>query len=236
MTFDYRTQYVEYRKYIDRLMKQVRTPVAQASLAVVGSLLFAAFLAVAALRPTVVTVASLIRNVNDERQSISILDKKIQSLQIAQKKLSEIKSNLAPANVAIPDHVSIEDFTKELEILAREHALVLLEVHQEGFLLYNAAIPTPQPGSVPSVSQVPIGVVVGGSEDAIRAFLVDLENLDRLVVVTNANFSEVGPEGRKDNPYPLSANLALTIFTTQTLEGGSGKKPVAPSVPTGNSL
>lgn len=230
MTFDYRSQYLEYRKYLDQLMKQVGSPVARASLAVVGALLFATFLAIAALRPTLVTIASLTRNINDERQTVSTLDKKIQSLQIAQKKLEDIKTRLGPAQVAIPDHVDIEGFTKELEILASQRGLVLLEVNQDGFLLSNGVAPTSQPGDIPKVSIVPVRVVVGGTEEAVRSFIADVENLDRLVVIATANFTEIRLEERKDRPYPISADLLLQIFTTQQLEERANKKPVASSV------
>lgn len=201
-------------------MKQAQTPVAQASLALIGTLLFAAFLAAAALRPTLLTIASLTRSVGDERKTIATLDKKIQLLGVAQKKLETMKGQLEPANIAIPDNVAMEDFIKEIEVLAKGHELALLEIRQEGFPLSSKAVPTPQPGRIPTVSKIPVRIVVGGAESAIRAFIADLENLDRLVVVTTTNLSGVKIEERKDRPYPLNADISLEIFTTQVVGGG----------------
>lgn len=235
MTFDWHSQQAEYRKYIDRLMKEVQTPVAQASFAVVGAFLFATFLAVAALRPTLLNIATLLRDIDDERQTVATLDKKIQALQLAQKKLGDIGLRLEPAQIAIPDRASLDEFSKELEVLTKEHGIVLFEVRQSGFSLYNKAIPTAGPGKIPGTSPLSLDMTVGGSEDAIRSFVNDLERLDRLVVVTSVNFSSVTAAERAQHPYAVNANLSVQVFTTQTMSGGV-KAPPAASESTGSNL
>lgn len=232
MTFDYRSQYREYRKYIEGLKQKVKTPTAQVSLAVVGTILFAAFLAAAALRPTLVIIASLVRDINLERQTIEALDRKIRALQVAQQRLERTQHLMGPATVAIPGELDADVFIKEIELLAFEHQLKLLTVDQREFMLYAEKSIASSNDEPLSIQSIPASLTIGGSEQSIREFLADLERLDRLVVVGSVQVTSVPPGNRQDRPYAVNATVVMSIYTSQHVL--DQKRPV--QKPTNDSL
>src|SRR3989339_1008391 len=112
MTFDYRKQYQEYRQYIDSIVEKAKVPAARVSLAVVGTIIFTGFLAVFALRPTLITVAGLWKEINTEKEIIIGLDRKLKLLQTANKNYDQAGSRLYFLDRAIPVTIEVENMAK----------------------------------------------------------------------------------------------------------------------------
>lgn len=223
--FDYRTQYHLYRQYIDLLKKKIKTPVAQVSLAIVGSLLFVAFLIATAIRPTVVTIAKLLRDIKDEQQVMSLLDRKISSLQIAQRKLEESQGRLPVADRALPSTIDLSDVVRRLESLAHEKGIVMIEFSEDQEIPFVQSTKTPTPGAqLVRVYSIPIKMTLGGSETAIREFLASLEQLERLGFIRSVQINAVPIENKKLQPFPLYSAVSLEFYTTQSLKG-AGPQP-----------
>lgn len=214
MTFDYRTQYQEYRVYIKKLMKETQTPAAKTSLAIVGTIMLVAFLSLVAIRPTLVIVASLTRSISDEERVLAALETKIQSLQAAQRKLDAVKDRMALANAAIPTKVDLENFIKEIEILAVESNLKLLNIDQSGIYLNFGSQPKLL-GVGSLVEKVDLNLSIGGDEAAIRSFLGKIIKLDRLVLINDTEISDVSENIDDQHPYKVQARVSISIFTTQ---------------------
>ena len=70
MTFDYRKQYQEYRQYIDSIVEKARLRLPGYLWPWSGLSLLPFFLAVFALRPTLITVAGLWKEINTEKKYI----------------------------------------------------------------------------------------------------------------------------------------------------------------------
>ncbi|KKT45553.1 MAG: hypothetical protein UW37_C0045G0004 [Candidatus Gottesmanbacteria bacterium GW2011_GWA2_44_17] len=118
MTFDYRKQYQEYRQYIDSIVEKAKIPATRVSLAVVGTIAFSGFLAVFALRPTLITVAGLWKEINTEKEIIVGLNKKLELLQTAKQNYEKVSSKLYLLDMAIPKTIEVENMAKDLELLA----------------------------------------------------------------------------------------------------------------------
>ena len=231
MTFDYRTQYQEYRKYVKKLMAEAQTPAAKTSLAIVGTLLLIAFLSLVAIRPTLVIVASLTRSIADEQKVLEALQTKIALLQTAQRKLDVVKDKLAPANSAIPPQPELEKFIKEVEILSWDAELKLLNVEQQGIVLNLGQPISPKVESAIArpvgVERIDLKLSIGGEEAAIRKFLDDLVNLDRLVVVGETTITDVSENVDADKPFPVQAAVSVSVFTTQKISINKPKPDTA---------
>lgn len=215
MVFDYRKQYQEYRLYVDKLIQQAKTPVAKTSLTVVGALLFVSFLAAFALRPTILTVISLIKGIQVEQEVVAAMDKKINLIQTARANLEKISSRLSIIERAIPETVRIEDAAKELEFLAIEKDLKMIQMLQSGFIYVNRQ-KNQTPDGEPKVSELQLKLEIGGPESAVKSFLEDIEKLDRLMVIQSVSLQSVTEKERQDRPYPVYAILNLRLFTTQS--------------------
>lgn len=211
MIFDYRKQYQEYRHYIDGLVAKTKAPVARVSLAVVGAIVFTVFLAVFALRPTLITIAGLWKEINIEKTTIAALDRKLKLLQAAKQNYDQVSSKLYLLDNAIPKTVEIESMAKELEKLAADNGLATLEFGEENFWLLSPSSENLPPG----VSGIDIKISVGGQEAGIRSFVGNLEKLSRLAKINSITVRAVPEKERIERPFPVYATLGISMFTSQ---------------------
>lgn len=212
--FDYRTQYHLYRQFLELLKKRIKTPVAQVSLAIVGTLLFIALLIATAVRPTAVTIAKLLKDIKDEQEVISLLDRKVSSLQIAQAKLEGLQDTLYVADRAIPNTVDLSGIARRLELMAMDQRISMLEFSQEKDIQPAQVALTPGTQKIQAYA-IPIRVTLGGNEDAIREYLAAIERLDRIGMVGKAQMNTVQPESKKNQPYQVYAQIDVNFYTTQ---------------------
>lgn len=195
----------EYRqKLLEILAERVRRPVAQVSLALVGTLVLIAILGLGVLRPTLLTVSSLIKEIQDEQRLVTALDDKFRALVAAEGLLEEMKPDLPRIDWAIPAGQEFEMFAKEVEILAREKGLAAAEISQARFEM------VPKGGG-----RLAAWVSVGGNEEQVRNFLADLIKMDRLVLLKSVNVSAVGRDGGQDEPYPVRGSATVEIMWSQ---------------------
>lgn len=215
MIFDYRTQYHEYRRYLELLKQQARSPIAQVSLTIVGTLFLIGFLGMLAIRPTLATIVDLTRSIRDEQRNIDLLDRKIRSLQLAQQKLESLRDQLPLLHAAIPETVDMAGIARRIEMLASEHRLAVVEFTHADVLLYPPGIPTVAIERPLTMSSIPVSLTVGGDEETLRQYIEDLERLDRVGRVTLTRLNVVPPKERRDRPFPLLATITMEFFTTQ---------------------
>lgn len=217
ITFDYRVQYREYRRYIELLKQRTQSPLIQTSLAVVGTLFLVATLAVVAIRPTMMTIASLWKSIDTEKDTIELLDRKIHALQIAQRKLEQLEPSLMLARRAIPSTLDLEGIARRLETLGGERQVLLLEFSNPSMLFHKIATASAMPRVSFAASAIPIIISVGGNESNIRGFLKDLELMDRIGRIQNVQLNAIPLKSRKDLPFPVSARIQMEFYTSQSI-------------------
>lgn len=209
MNFNYHSEYQRYRKYIQNLVVAgTKKPAALISLALVATIFFASVLAIFALRPTLVTISSLVREIQDEKATIQALDNKVVALKQAQQVLERLENRLYLLENAIPSSPSLEEFVKQIEIIAAKNKIITLEFSQKDLILKNSSASA---GPV-HLSSIPVTVVIGGNETSIRSFIADLELLARIAVVKSVNLTAVALQNREKQPYPLTADINLEIY------------------------
>ncbi|GEM_PF-2901227 len=221
MTFDYRKQYQEYRQYIESIVEKAKTSATRVSLAVVGTIAFSGFLAVFALRPTLITVAGLWKEINTEKEIIIGLDRKLKLLQTAKQNYDKASSKLYLLNRAIPKTIEVENMAKDLELLASANGLSTLEFREGNFWLLS---PQPTDNSLISIFGLDATMLVGGQEPQIRNFVGNLEKLGRMVKIQSITIRSVPESERTQRPYSVYATLGITMFTSQ--QGVLGAPPV----------
>lgn len=203
------SQYGQYREKIFRLLQErVKKPETQASLAVVGTLILIAGLGISALRPTLLTISSLIKEIGDEQRLIVALEDKFRALAAAQGFLEDMKGDLLRIDWAVPGDQEFQVFVKEVEILAKEKGLAAVEISQAGFRIGEGAMADIQ-GKTKFLAMT---VSIGGTEAAIRDFLADLIKMDRLVLIKSVNLSSVSNEQRQEEPYQVRGSAAIEIM------------------------
>lgn len=192
----------EYRRrLLEMLAERVRKPTAQASLALVGALVLIAVLGLLVLRPTMLTISGLIKEIQDEQRLITALDEKFRALVAVEGLLQEMGPETARIDWAIPQNQEFGLFAKEVEILAKEKGLAAVEISQAGFEMAE------KDGGI-----MEVWLGVGGNEEQVRNFLADLIKMDRLVILKSVNVSSVSKDQRQDEPYQVRGSATAEIM------------------------
>lgn len=204
------SQYERYRVSVRAMIeKNIKKPAAQVSLALVGTLVLIAALGALVLRPTLLTVSSLIKEIQDEQKLVGALDDKFRALVTAQGLLEEMKEDLPRVEWAAPADQEFQIFAKEVEILAKDKGLTAVEISQAGFKLTGEPAAANNQGEIKFLEAT---AAVGGSEEAVRNFLADLIKMDRLVLVKSVNVSSVTQDRRQDEPYQVKGTATVEIM------------------------
>src|SRR3989344_6030356 len=116
MPFDYREEYQRYQRYYLNLQRFYRQPVARVSIFVVISFMTVSFFSVFAIRPTLVTISSLIREIEDKREINSQLDQKVADLSRVQAEYIQAKADVPRVWRAMPDRPEGAGLIWEVEV------------------------------------------------------------------------------------------------------------------------
>lgn len=167
-----------------------------------------AFFAFVAIRPTLVTIARLFKEINEEKMVLQTLKKKIDNLNKAQQEYSLLKPNLYLLGQALPQSSQSSLLVGQLGILAQENNLILNSLQARKFLL-KGEIP-PESGSYSQESgeatQLSLSFRLTGEFKDIKNFLSALQSIRRIVNVEKMAFSQKGSGGI------LNLNAEVTSF------------------------
>src|SRR5687767_7097034 len=182
-----------------------REPIIQASLQIILSVFAVAFFIFFAIRPTLGTITTLLRRIEDQKIVDGKLDIKIQQLIQAEENLSTYGQELTGLlSLAIPQRPEVERITKELEAISIESQAYIISLSVQESPLVGQE----QRGN--DAQFVTFGIIVGGTQQQIQRFMEILENMQRSVLVTRVAISRAETGFR--NNFPLVADTKATIY------------------------
>lgn len=204
-----------YYTYIEPVMAD---PVIKGYFTLIASLLLVAFFIFFALSPTFSTIVGLVRKIDDQKQALASLDKKINNLIIAQESYSQLESDLPILDTALPEKPMPESLLLGVLNSASNSGVTLTS-----FQINEVFLSGLNPKTVP-VTQLPVTTVktslissvglptvqfsVGtrGTKAAIRQFSGELQTLPRLIVLTSLSLE-------KDQLAPNSGDIYISDIT-----------------------
>ena len=240
------------RQFYDR-------PVAKVSLELVFSLLAVIFFALFAIRPTLVTMSDLVKEINDKTALDNRLKEKIASLTSAKDEFEASEPRFAVLEQAIPGTPRFEEALLLIEKTASNYklpitAIQLREIPKGSITAPNGSPPTPElapPSAVTSTDNPqaaagsiavkpkrvrlskPVSITVEGEYPTIRAFITDLGNLQRQLTVDAISFQVTDELSKKK----LRATLTISIqyfgeeATTTPAGASTGSAPLPVPAP-----
>lgn len=176
----------------ERIKLIYERPEIRASVEIILSVFSVGFLLLFAIRPTLATVVSLQKKIEDQSLVDTKLTTKITQLIRAQSDLTTYAGKLPQYNLAVSDFHDQGPTAKRVEVLVRESGLSINNLSlgsvplSGGFINLSdverekAPPPTELGGKVASFG---IDFDLSGSADQVSKFLVDLENIDRVVIL-----------------------------------------------------
>jgi len=177
-------------------------PVAKASTELFLTVGLVLFLGVFAIKPTLITMSDLLKEIDTKKELDASLTKKIAALQTAQNQYLTIESDLSILEEAIPEQPEIIFATKIIEKVAADSKVVINS-------LSIADLPDDSEPGLPFTQKtkqaLDISIRISGDYPSIREFVENLRNSRKSFVVESVVFSLEEDRGSKK----LSASITI---------------------------
>lgn len=195
---------VKKRKQLSfTLEKFYQNPVAIVSFELFLSLGAVIFFALFAIRPTLLTMSDLLKEIEDKRDLNQKLIQKIAALSTAQSQYLNLEERLHVLDEAIPTDPELLQVLKIIEKIASEQQLVISQVNL-------TEIPDSSIEKIPFAEMkrknISMTISVHGDYQSIRSFVEQLMKSRRALIVESVNFSVDDNRGSKK----LEASLTVT--------------------------
>jgi Tfp pilus assembly protein PilO len=192
MNFNWKKEYYRYHRYFFGLQKAAQAPKIRSFAWLSLTIFTICFFLIVAIRPTLVTIAKLNREIKDEKEANRKMQIKINSIIAAQDEYAKNLDNLPLLDEALPDRSEFPRLAYFIEKLAIDNNLSLKSL---GFDRIGRIEKKITKGEIPSnTTPLDFSVNVSGSYSDLKAFLTQLENSRRIVNINQASFSQIKKE------------------------------------------
>jgi hypothetical protein len=219
----WRKNYQRYRSYFSHIVSQYKDRGDLMSyLEILLSLATVSIFALFALRPTLLTIAGLIREVESNTAIIAQLDDKIQNVTRAQTLYDREKNKIELLSNAIPTGVEPETVIRQIEGLSQKHSLTISSLTLGKANVYNITtlIITPEviegAPNEEGIAYLPITITASTSlaeYPQISAFISDLEHLRQPIYVKDFTLSTVRERGGRGLVLVVQGAFPYSIKT-----------------------
>lgn len=129
MNTGWRKNYLRYKSYfLDVMGKYKERSDIKAYLEILLSLATISIFSIFALRPTLLTIAELIKEIQTEKQTLNSINQKIVNLSQAQSLYNSQRVQISQLESSIPKVPSPNVYAKQIEGLSQAHQVVILEM------------------------------------------------------------------------------------------------------------
>ena len=200
MALGWRKEYLRYREFFLNISALYRrNQDLRMFLEVLLSLGTISFFAFFALKPTLITIVELYKNIQTKQDLVNKMDTKIQNISAAQAIFDSEAARISLTESSIPDLASPETFVRQIEGLAISNSVNLLGVSIGQVTLVGEEKKSST--SETDIAPLPEGaraltfsVSVNGSYPALSRFLSELENLRRPIKIDNTGLTSAQTE------------------------------------------
>ncbi len=174
------------KELITTLGKFYQKPEVKVSFEFFLSLLTIIVFAVFAIRPTILTISDLIKEIEDKQVLEEQLQKKISALSTAQDEYQILQDQIVYLDQAIPSQPELITSLKVIEKIASDNKVIISNLRTSNI----PAEQEPQNIYAGDLARIDlyISLLVVGDYPSIRSFVSDLHNYRRAFVVEEVNF------------------------------------------------
>jgi Tfp pilus assembly protein PilO len=180
-----------------------QNPVAVVSFELFLSIGAIIFFALFAIRPTLLTMSDLLKEIEDKRELNEKLVQKIAALSSAQTQYLNLEDRLHVLDEAIPANPELIGVLKIIEKIASEQQLVISQINLPEIPEENTEKVS---FSEMKRQSLPMTVSVSGDYQSIRSFVEELMKSRRTLIVESVNFTVDDNRGAKS----LGASLTIS--------------------------
>lgn len=196
----------KYRHYLTDFRRYYQQPLVQVSLTTVLSMVLVVIFILAAIKPTLTTIAELKKKIETAEQTLAKLKSKEKAVQQAAYVYERIVDKIGYVEKSVPTTgPEYERFVKSAEILALRNNLVLTSETLGGAVLYSEVY-DPYTGLSRKVVTMPVSIKVSGEYQKISQFLKELASIDRVFEFDNLSYTKEAVSRNTTNK-----NVSLSI-------------------------
>ncbi len=171
------------------------------------------FFSIVAIRPTLQTMAQLLKEIEEKRALDTRLSQKINALTSLQRQLSEKEYILPVLQAAIPNNPKFTEFLTVIEKLSSERSVILTSAQVEKSIIAEQNPDTQKPPT--ELTTYPIHLTVEGSYENLFAFIQDLSNMRRICLIDQ--FDILPASSQDSNSLVLSMDVRIFSFQEKSL-------------------
>lgn len=181
-----------------------KNPVAKVSLELFLTIGLVLFLAIFAIKPTVLTMSELIKEIENKQKLEKQLTQKIAALQTAQTEYLSIESMLPMLDEAIPSSPEIIKSAKIIEKVAADNKVII-----KSMSIVELPLNTGEniPFTQKSKQNLTFSLSISGDYISIRNFAETLRNSRKSYVIESVTFELEEDKGNKK----LNANITINV-------------------------
>lgn len=187
--------YKRFHRYYTYIEPLVADPVIRSYFSVVASLILVSLFVVFALSPTVSTILGLVKKIDDQKNTIAAMDRKIDDLVTAQIAYSSFEPQLNALLVALPEKSTPETAVDSLYNAASSSAVTITalefgdipisSISGAQSKLLEKALTVSGRNETGAIS---LTIAAEGGSGQIEEFLARLEQMPRIIKITNLSF------------------------------------------------
>ncbi len=149
------------------------------------SLVTLSFFGIFAIRPTLITAFSLMKQVTDLRKLYVDYENKIGSLIRAQSEYEQIRNDIPSINASLPTDSAFSKLAKTIEKFATQETFAINQFQID-------AAPISNPASTGKIYSYGFTLVGTGKYTSVSAFLSHIVNWKRIVSIKSLEFVQIG--------------------------------------------
>ncbi len=190
----------DYLNQVKRLRQLSKKPSSKVSGLISLTIFTVAFFGIFAIMPTFQTIANLRREIEDAELVNQKLNQKIKALQKAEEIFEQEDNNLKLVNKILPEEASFERLAWQLEWLALNRGVQLVNGGFNEFPLVTTE-------SVKEKQAIEVELSIVGSYPNIKEFIKSLAQVDRLITISDVT---INSKKLKRGEEAISATIKLS--------------------------
>lgn len=178
---DYKSSLVRYKRYLESTSEK---PLLRASMFLILSLVLTILMVTLALRPTLITISTLLGQIREQKKVAQQLSTKIQNLQKAADELEINRESLALLDQALPTTPNISTWIEQVQTHATDSNVTINSLSL-GATVFARRVPQLEI----EVAKTTFSMAVTGQYDDILSFVDQLERMLRVTQLSDVQIS-----------------------------------------------
>ncbi len=200
----------------ERTMRELQQfyqkPIAKVSVELLATLIVVIVLAFFAIRPTLLTMSQLLKDIDDRKKTGDSLSKKIATLSTLSAEYPTMRREVSLLDVAIPNTPNFDGFMRRLEKIAANNNLIIESI--QATQLPKETATNIGADTAFQITSFSISINFKGEYAKVRNTLNELMTMDRYATLNSLTFNAKRDELEKTNVLRTTANLRVVYYGT----------------------